>query len=320
MNRFIHLLGGTMIASLALLTSGMASSDPLPAKSDEATAAKAVVKPIIKLNSRHRTRHAHWKKNHNRLGHKAKLSPAPVAASGPVNPYLSDAPWPIKPSPNPYLNTVFIRVASASNPYVPSANPMHSVAVVPAAPAIVVAKAPEPVAVPVLPAAPVVAVAAAAAVAEAIAPAAAKISLPPPVAAQAAEPAVVAPVAKIAPVMPTPPKPVAAANNAYLFNSFANLQSFIPGNPISGISNAFSGLKSLLPAMPSLADESILPTIKKVFPTGEKPLYVLTFKCPTELIGIVPAPTKLLHWLVTSGMDAINSSDLLPFNMQQVCQ
>jgi hypothetical protein len=71
--------------------------------------------------------------------------------------------------------------------------------------------------------------------------------------------------------------------------------------------------------MPPL-DQAILPTIKKVQPTGEKPLYVLTFKCPTELIGIASPPIKVLHWVVTIGMDGINSTNLLPFNMQQVCQ
>ncbi|MBI5331316.1 MAG: hypothetical protein HZB71_11970 [Betaproteobacteria bacterium] len=83
--------------------------------------------------------------------------------------------------------------------------------------------------------------------------------------------------------------------------------------------SVFSGLRSLLPDMPP-SDQSILPTIKKVLPTGEKPLYVLTFKCPTELIGITPIPTKALHYLVDGAMGLVNSTNLLPFNMQQVCQ
>ena len=75
-----------------------------------------------------------------------------------------------------------------------------------------------------------------------------------------------------------------------------------------------------MPSVPPLADAAILPRLKKVYPTGEKPLYVLTFKCPTEVVGIVPPPTKALHFLVTAGMDAVNGTNLLPFNMQQVCQ
>ncbi len=83
----------------------------------------------------------------------------------------------------------------------------------------------------------------------------------------------------------------------------------------------FSSLRNYLPEphLPS-ADIDILPSITKVYPTGEKPLYVLTFKCPTELIGITPLPTKALRWLITTGMDGINSTNLLSFNMQQVCQ
>lgn len=83
----------------------------------------------------------------------------------------------------------------------------------------------------------------------------------------------------------------------------------------------FASLKEFLP-MPSLPMEgqAILPVIKKVYPTGEKPLVVLTFKCPTELVGITPLPTKALHGLVNMGFDAVNKTDLLSFNMQQVCQ
>ena len=94
--------------------------------------------------------------------------------------------------------------------------------------------------------------------------------------------------------------------------------------PASGTGFSLGGvwdsLKSgLLPDMPP-SDQAILPTLKTVYPTGEKPLKVLTFKCPTELIGVTPLPTKALHELVNVAMDGINRTDLLPFNMQQVCQ
>lgn len=98
---------------------------------------------------------------------------------------------------------------------------------------------------------------------------------------------------------PTPPNAAAATDLRQMFSS---LRDFLPD-----------------PHLPS-ADIDILPSITKVYPTGEKPLYVLTFKCPTELIGITPLPTKALRWLITTGMDGINSTNLLSFNMQQVCQ
>ncbi|KAF0100762.1 MAG: hypothetical protein FD187_1682 [bacterium] len=66
--------------------------------------------------------------------------------------------------------------------------------------------------------------------------------------------------------------------------------------------------------------QAILPTIKTVYPTGEKPLKVLTFKCPTELVGVTPPPTAALHEAVNLAFDGINKTNLLPFNMQQVCQ
>jgi hypothetical protein len=90
--------------------------------------------------------------------------------------------------------------------------------------------------------------------------------------------------------------------------------------PTKSLGQVWDSLKSsLLPSMPP-EGQAILPTIKTVYPTGEKPLKVLTFKCPTELIGVTPLPTKALHELVNLAFDGINRADLLPFNMQQVCQ
>jgi len=98
-------------------------------------------------------------------------------------------------------------------------------------------------------------------------------------------------------------------------------QASTPVSPVAGPGQLISGLRDFLPDLhlPS-ADIDILPSITKVFPTGERPMYVLTFKCPTELVGITPPPTKALRWLITSGMESINSTNLLPFSMQQVCQ
>jgi hypothetical protein len=69
-----------------------------------------------------------------------------------------------------------------------------------------------------------------------------------------------------------------------------------------------------------LFEQSILPKIQKVYPTGEKPLVVVTFKCPTELVGIDTPSTIILHKVVNGGMDLVNKTNLLSFNLQQVCQ
>jgi len=72
-------------------------------------------------------------------------------------------------------------------------------------------------------------------------------------------------------------------------------------------------------SLPTVGEFSILPKIKTVYPTGEKPLKVLTFKCPTELVGISTPPIKLMHEGVNLVFDGLNKTDLLPFDLQQVC-
>jgi hypothetical protein len=37
-------------------------------------------------------------------------------------------------------------------------------------------------------------------------------------------------------------------------------------------------------------------------------------------VGVSPPTTKLLHEAVNFAFDGINKTNLLPFNMQQVCQ
>ena len=62
-------------------------------------------------------------------------------------------------------------------------------------------------------------------------------------------------------------------------------------------------------------------SVSIVHPTGDKPLAVLTLKCPTEAaFGFATPPVKLVHIILTTAMDGVNYSGLLPFNMQQVCQ
>jgi hypothetical protein len=134
------------------------------------------------------------------------------------------------------------------------------------------------------------------------------------------------------PVTPTPaPAPAPAYSNPYLaYRQQATVSpaqaeaprqySFsIPANAWQGLGQALDNVQSLLPRLPE-EGQAILPRIKTVYPTGEKPLVVLTFKCPTELIGITTPPIKLLREGITLAMEGVNRSDLLPFNMQQVCQ
>jgi hypothetical protein len=71
--------------------------------------------------------------------------------------------------------------------------------------------------------------------------------------------------------------------------------------------------------LPETGEMSLLPIVKTVYPTGEKPMVVITFKCPTELIGITPIPTKILHDVVDGGFSLLNKTNLLDFNLQQVC-
>lgn len=109
----------------------------------------------------------------------------------------------------------------------------------------------------------------------------------------------VPPVAAVAPATPATPVASVAPSGEQIINT---LRAFLPE-----------------PHLPS-PDIDILPSVTKVYPTGERPMYVLTFKCPTELVGITPPPTKALRWLISSGMDAVNSTNMLSFSMQQVCQ
>lgn len=86
-----------------------------------------------------------------------------------------------------------------------------------------------------------------------------------------------------------------------------------------GLGALIGGLVPSIPLLPE-SGRSILPSVKKVYPTGEKPLVVVSFKCPTEVIGVTPPTIKALHDLVSLGMDGLNRTDLLSFNLQQVCQ
>lgn len=78
-------------------------------------------------------------------------------------------------------------------------------------------------------------------------------------------------------------------------------------------------LANLKMMLPLTGPSNIFPTIKKVFPTGDRPMVVVNFKCPTELIGITPPPMMLLHKAIDWGFSGINKSNLLPYSFLQVC-
>jgi hypothetical protein len=288
-----------LIVSLALLHPGAAWSE-VPVDKKPATKSKTAAKSGVRKKTALAPKKA--------VATKAK----PIAAAVVQNPYLPGSNAPLKTGPNPYLPDSPPQ-AAAPNPYLPAPiKPLTSV--VAAAPhANVVASA--PVSAPV-PAAPLTL-----ALSQSLTQTP-PVKAPETAPAKAPEAVAIKPVQALTPPAPAP-LPYQPAPNPYLMHSYAYSQTTTIANPLEGMSLTLTDFKQFLPSlpsMPSLADISILPTLKKVYPTGEKPLYVLTFKCPTEVIGITPIPTKALHWLVTAGMDAINASDLLPFNMQQVCQ
>ena len=202
-----------------------------------------------------------------------------------VNPFQPQAQAPAAPAPQPQAAALpaFTPPNWANNPYLAYLRPAEKVE--PAKPAIQAPIAqPAPDVVPSAPAAtqPAVASTPVPPIALPSLP-----SLPPLPWSQAASPE---------------PKPQATAQGS------------------SSLGDMWERFKySVLPSMPP-SDQAILPTIKTVYPTGEKPLKVLTFKCPTELVGVSPPTTKLLHEAVNLAFDGINKTNLLPFNMQQVCQ
>lgn len=108
--------------------------------------------------------------------------------------------------------------------------------------------------------------------------------------------------------------------NPYLVQQQPSVPSPAPAYASNaGEAGGGSGFGFSMPRIP-LFEQSILPKIQTVYPTGEKPLVVVTFKCPTELVGIDTPSTLILHKVVNGGMDIINKTNLLSFNMQQVCQ
>ena len=70
----------------------------------------------------------------------------------------------------------------------------------------------------------------------------------------------------------------------------------------------------------SKESKSLLPKIKTYKSvSGAKPITVVSLSCPTELVGISTPSTKIFHQLIDSGMSCVNSTRLLPVELQQAC-
>lgn len=229
----------------------------------------------------------------------AKVAPVGVAPA--QAPAVSDTPpgnAPVKiHAPVPALATV---------PSVPAAPREAVEPVAPTPPAIAVSTTPQPVAADVRTPGPAPFTAP---FTPPPAPAPWALLTPPPPRAYNPPPVPFLGGSKVNPYLPIPVRQAPAAQDepargARIGSSF--------GNP-------FSSLGLSIPLLPD-SGQSILPKITKVYPTGEKPLVVVSFKCPTEVVGITPPTIKLLHEAVSLGMEGLNKTDLLSFDLQQVCQ
>jgi hypothetical protein len=128
------------------------------------------------------------------------------------------------------------------------------------------------------------------------------------------------PVAAVKPAEAAAAAPV-DSGNPYLdlaYRQPAGTVAAAPPNTKDDTAGLLDGIKTLLPSIPD--GKTFLPSIKTVYPTGEKPLVVLSFNCPTEMIGITPIPTKLLKEGLEGVFGMINATDLLSFDLMQVCQ
>jgi len=63
-----------------------------------------------------------------------------------------------------------------------------------------------------------------------------------------------------------------------------------------------------------------LPSIKRVFPTGGRELWVANVKCPAEMVaGQYFFPANALRDAVNGLLGTLNESQLLTFDIQLVC-
>lgn len=93
---------------------------------------------------------------------------------------------------------------------------------------------------------------------------------------------------------------------------FPNLQDILAQPP--------SLIQLINKISPGISSAKLLPTIKTVYPTGSKPLVVVSFKCPIEMTGLSLPPTQILHYGLTAGMDGLNYLNVFSFDLQQTCE
>ena len=320
MNRSPLLLSCTLVASLSVANIGSAWSAP---------ATQENIKPTKSTTPKAQTYKAKKSSSSLKNTRTAAVSTMKISReiSEPVQ--VVKLPAPVTVTANPYLSTPGITVPSYTAPSVATL-----AAAIPAA-AIPVIEKPVAVAVPV-------------AIIEAVQPTVvqpvvAQVSAPPaiqPVVQPDKSPAAPGPVVQVAPAksnnpymnfsyspqaQPTLTLPTLSPNNAANSPQKAPLTTnhsapVAPAQTPNSLNFIFADLKSLLPSLTLPGDvTTILPVIKTVYPTGEKPLVVINFKCPTEVIGITPPPMKALHELLNFGFDGLNKTNLLSFNLQQVC-
>lgn len=345
----------TLLASLSLLNIGSAWSaselQEMPKVTSAANAKPAQAKSLkTKAKAKIKKVSTAKKNAPSKLASADALNRVPAAAgSVTTNPYLASQPVAMLPkSANPYAVATGIAVptaaaasaASISTPVISSAPAQPATAPVASTPS----------------AAQSVAAATASAMQAPVAAAQPVNNAPSPVNpyAVAQQPSALPDLAKLfsqfgnglktfwpalpqtsnaAPMTVANPMQVSLADAANPFNQvFSSLKMALPAFPqpvvtptqtaiadtSASFNQIFSGLKGMLPSLPS-GDTTLLPVIKTVYPTGEKPLVILNFKCPTEMIGVTPPPMKLLHEAINLGFDGINKTNLLSFNLQQVC-
>lgn len=64
----------------------------------------------------------------------------------------------------------------------------------------------------------------------------------------------------------------------------------------------------------------VLPSIKRVFPTGGRELWVVSAKCPAEMMtGQYFSPADALRDVVNGLLETLNETQLLKFDIQLVC-
>ncbi len=319
MTRSPLILSCTLVASLSLLNIGSAWS--APASQEKAKTSTGVKAKTFKA----KTKKAKTLKAKNRKAVSAIKTDAAIDKSVPAavgvttNPYLANQPVAIQPkAANPYLAAPASAVPIVSAPSVPAL-------AAPSAPALATpqAAASEP--------SPAVAAAATPATVAVQAPAAAPVAAYQPwsFGTSAKNPYMV----YQQPYIPPDPTKLLSQFGDGLkmaipfFPQASNSTPSAPGTPNQAtpaktsnpFSQIFTSLKTLLPSGALTGDTTYLPVIKRVYPTGEKPLVVLNFKCPTEMIGVTPPPMKLLHEAINLGFDGLNKTNLLSFNLQQVC-